>query len=71
MEEDFPLDALKVSDTSRYTRGGDVVKLRVYTFYLGKHGPFTVELPLEGLDESEIGRRIESYRRHLRELARL
>jgi hypothetical protein len=66
--DDFPVNTLKVQDTVLFVRGGGTVPTRVYTFWLGDHGPFTEKMPIAGFDETEIGRRIDKLRDHLRQL---
>lgn len=61
-------DFIKVTDESTYDRSGTVVRNKTYVFFLGKHGPFTERIPLEHFDEFEIGRRVETLRRHLASL---
>ena len=54
------------SATSRtYERDGSLTKNRVYVFYLGKRGPFTVKVPLANFDPLEIDRRVQELRSHL------
>lgn len=70
MDDDFPVELLKSKDDSEYQRDGNLLKLRTYTFFMGKHGPFVEKVPLENFDEFEIGRRIDKLRAHLRALPR-
>lgn len=65
MAEDFPVEGLTIKDDTRYDRNVGLVKERVYTFYLGKHGPFIERVPLDGFDEHEIQRRVDQIRAHL------
>lgn len=63
MEPDA-IDIDKVQDTSVYDFKGKRTPVRRYTFYIGTHGPFTEDVPLENFDEQEIGRRIAKLKTH-------
>jgi hypothetical protein len=63
--EDLSVNAMKVRDESLYERDGSTSRQRVYSFYLGKHGPFTERVPLANFDEYEIGRRVTELQRQL------
>lgn len=65
---DFEFTGEKVKDESQYERDGTTSRWRVYSFYLGKHGPFVEKVSLLNFDPSEIGRRVEALRAHLRTL---
>jgi hypothetical protein len=66
MAEDLSVQSMKVSDTSAYQRDGTSVRQRVYTFFLGKHGPFTERVPIDPtFDPNEIQTRITALRAHL------
>jgi hypothetical protein len=66
--DDFDIDGMKIKDESQYERDGTTTRVRVYAFYLGKHGPFVEKVSLLNFDPSEIGRRVEALRAHLRTL---
>lgn len=66
--DDFPVDGMKVKDESEYQRDGSTRRVRVFTFYLGKHGPFTERVALDDYDSGEIGRRVDQLRAELRAL---
>jgi hypothetical protein len=65
MDADFAVQAMKVKDESMYELDGTTSRQRVYSFYLGKHGPFTERVPLANFDEQEIHRRIDTIKRQL------
>lgn len=65
MDADFAVQAMKVKDESMYELDGSTSRQRVYSFYLGKHGPFTERVPLANFDEQEIHRRIDTIKRQL------
>jgi len=55
-----------IQDASVYDFKGDRTRVKRYTFYLGTHGPFVEEVPLDPtFDEQEIGRRIQALKTHL------
>ncbi len=67
--DDLTVQNMKVKDDTRLLpRDNTVIKERVYTFYLGKHGPFTERVPLENFDAGEINRRIDTLTMHLRQI---
>lgn len=68
--DDFNVNAMKVTDESHYERGDRTARYRVYTFYLGDHGPFVERVPLADFDATEIDRRVTELRRHLETLPR-
>lgn len=70
MPEDFPVQDYTIRDEARPRRDGSIERNRLYTFYLGKHGPFNERVPLDNFDESEIDRRIERLTEHLRKFGR-
>ena len=63
--DDHAAEFVKISDESTYERDGSLTKNRVYVFYLGKRGPFTVKVPLANFDPLEIDRRVQELRSHL------
>lgn len=66
MSDDLPVQDFTIRDEARPRRDNTIERNRVYTFYLGKHGPFIERVPLEGFDADEITRRIDAMRAHLR-----
>ena len=67
MPDDYTVNFRNVQDEARPERDG-VVRYRRYDFYIGKHGPFTERVPLDGFTDAEITRRVEALRAHLRTL---
>lgn len=65
MADEFPVKFTTVRDDTRYELGNEIVREKLYVFYLGKRGPFTERVPLENFDEYEITRRVEKMRAHL------
>ena len=63
--DDLTVEFIKTRDTSDYDRGGNIVPMREYVFYIGKAGPFTERVPLANFDQYEITRRVELLKSHL------
>ncbi len=56
----------RIQDTSNYDFKGDRARVRRYTFYIGTHGPFIEDVPLDPtFDPSEIERRVAVLTQHL------
>ncbi|NUR76054.1 MAG: hypothetical protein HOQ28_07215 [Thermoleophilia bacterium] len=71
MADDFAIEWGPARDESIPQRDGSIARYKTYTFWIGKHGPFTERVPREpAFDELEINRRAESIRTHLRSLPR-
>lgn len=70
MADDYPIEDFTISDQARPRRDNTLERTRVYTFFLGKHGPFTERVPLENFDEREIDRRIAALRSHLQQFGK-
>lgn len=65
------LHDLKVEQRSRLDIHGDPYRVNVYTYYLGKNGPFSFELPLEDSDAEEVHAQIEQQAAMLRAIGAL
>jgi len=66
-DPDLTLELTKVIDEVTPKRDGTFLRSKTYTFYLGRFGPFTEKVPTDPtFDETEIGRRVEKLRQHLR-----
>lgn len=66
MAEDLSVKGLQVKDDVRYDPYERTnVRERVYSFYLGKHGPFTERVPLANFDDQEFQKRVDKLRLHL------
>lgn len=60
------VEFVSITDRTTPLRGGEMRRERVYTFYIGKHGPFTERVPLEPtFDAGEITRRVDALRTHV------
>lgn len=70
MDDEYTVKFAKIADESDYTQLGDVVRVKMYRFYVGRHGPFVERVPLEPFDGNEITRRIDALTMHLRALPR-
>jgi hypothetical protein len=56
----------RVQDTSTYDETGKRTKIRRYTVYIGGHGPFTIDVPLEPtFDAGAIDREVQALQAHL------
>lgn len=62
---DGEVEFIKTRDTSDYDRGGNIVAMREYVFFIGKAGPFTEKVPIANFDPYEITRRVELLKSHL------
>jgi hypothetical protein len=63
---DTTVNFQKVQDTSVYDVAGNRTPVRRYTIYIGKHGPFTEDVPLAPVfDPNEIDRRVALLTAHL------
>lgn len=65
MDTELKIDMVSQRDDVRPQRNGDMLRERVYVFFLGRYGPFTERVPLDGFDEGEIGRRVATLRARL------
>lgn len=65
MAEALTVSFKNVADESIVNRDQTVTKVRRYDFFIGKYGPFTERVPLEGFTESEIDQRIARLKSHL------
>lgn len=56
----------KVSDTSTYDETGARHRIRRYVVFVGGHGPFTIDVPLDPtFDASAVDREIATIKAHL------
>lgn len=65
MDTTLAIDMISQKDDARPQRDGSIVRERVYTYYLGKFGPFVTRVPLENFDENAIGREVTALRARL------
>lgn len=64
---DYPLEYTDVRDEAIPQRDQTILRVKRYTFYLGKFGPFTERVPLDVTDQTgEIQRRVQALQQHLR-----
>lgn len=66
--DEYRVNGLTVKDDSRYERGNKVVKYKLYTFWLGDHGPFDERIPADDFDAGEFDRRVRKLQDHLRQI---
>jgi hypothetical protein len=66
MDSEFPIEWVSQKDDVTPKRDGTMERTRVYTFYLGKFGPFTEKIPRENEQETELRDRVERLRAALR-----
>jgi hypothetical protein len=66
---DVTLELAKVIDEVTPKRDGTFDRNRVYTFYLGKWGPFVEKVPTQPtFDDGEFMRRVQRMQQHLRQV---
>jgi len=70
MDEDLGVRYMKFRDQPEYQQDGSTVPTRIYSFYLGTHGPFTLKVPLATWTGNEIAPYVDTLRAHLRNLPR-
>lgn len=70
MDDELPIAWVSQKDDVTPQRTGEMLRERVYTFYLGKFGPFVERIGLPMNDDTEIRRRIDALRVQLRALQR-
>lgn len=58
---------VRVKDTTEFDNFGNPAKVRVYTFYVGDHGPFTEKFYAGEQDTPAVERRISTVVLALRE----
>jgi hypothetical protein len=65
----FPpeVNNLRIKDATEFDNFGNVMKTRVYTFYVGNHGPFTEKFYAGEQDTPAVERRINLLVLALRE----
>lgn len=67
---DLPVEYTDIRDESTPQRDGSFKRVKRYTFWLGKFGPFVERVDLEGFSEFEIQQRVAKVRQHVEELHR-
>jgi hypothetical protein len=65
MDTELKLELQNVQDQPRFVRGGSVVREKVYTYWLGTHGPFTFRTPLDPFDPQAFPLYVATQRAHL------
>ena len=70
MDNELLLNGERVRDDFRYERGADPIPVKVLTFYLGKHGPFTEKFDAADFVPSTVQARVETLRSTLRAIPR-
>ncbi len=58
---------VRVKDTTEFDNFANAIKVRVYTFYIGNHGPFTEKFYAGEQDTPAVERRISADVLALRE----
>lgn len=66
MDEDYPLQDVRVQQDPEYRRDGTRQDLYQYRFYLGKHGPFTFRTPVDDGAAARFTAHVEQLRLNLR-----
>lgn len=62
---DLPVTYRNIQDETMPQTDGTVIKYKRYDFTIGKFGPFTERVKLEGFNDQEIATRIAALRLHL------
>ena len=63
---DLTVKFTKVQDTFTYDFTGQRTAVKRYTFWIGKHGPFTEDVPLiDPFNEQGITQRVQKLKTHL------
>lgn len=70
MDDALPIAWVTQKDDTTPQITGEMLRERVYVFYLGKFGPFTERVTQPVVDDTEIRRRIDALRVQLRALQR-
>jgi hypothetical protein len=65
MDTELKLDLQNTMFQPRFVRGGDVVREIVYTYWLGKYGPFQFRTPADPLDPQAFPTAVIAHRAHL------
>jgi len=60
--DDLTLNYLKVKDQAIPQPDGTVLRVKRYAFFLGKHGPFTEDIPVDKDQQTELRTRVTAQR---------
>ncbi len=69
-DPDLTFQLTDARDESTPERDGTFTRVKRYTFYLGKYGPFVERIPLDNADPYEFNRRRDTIAQHLRDIHR-
>jgi len=56
---------LRVQEGLKIDERGNIIRTRVITFFLGTHGPFTIEIPANEYSPEVVQMKIEEERKKL------
>lgn len=63
--EDYPISYRDIRDEAIPQKDSTVLRVKRYTFDLGKHGPFIERIPVEMDQTNELRARVTALRTHL------
>ncbi len=62
---------VKVSDGTRFKRGGGSEQVRTVQYFVGEHGPFFITMPVGEYSAEQVNRSMEDNVRQLRAIGAL
>jgi hypothetical protein len=65
MDTELKLDLASVKDESLPGRDGTFDRVKRYTFFLGKYGPFVERIPIDDPNPTEFSTRVTKLRAQL------
>lgn len=66
--DDLRIEYGSIRDESNLTRTGEVIREKICTFWIGKHGPFVERFPAADFTQAKLAERVEALRTTLRTL---
>jgi hypothetical protein len=68
MAQPKEVTSVQVSDDIKFEPTGGVTPVRIVTFFVGKNGPFRIEMERNRFSPEVVNREMETTVRHLREI---
>jgi hypothetical protein len=62
---EYPIEYADVRDEALPQRDSSILRVKKYTFFLGKFGPFIERIPLDQDQTTELQRRVSALKTHL------
>ena len=62
------VEVTNVRDAAEYDRAGNLLRMKQYTYYVDRHGPFVLRVPAEPFDPYQFEREVQIFAQHLRTL---